>query len=226
MVTSPELFERIYERRFSAAQREAKARIWKVLVADFFQKWIDPDATVLDLGCGHGEFLNAVRSARRIGVDLNPRSPEHLDSGIEFHEGSVWDLGFLTDGSVDLIFTSNLLEHLAGKREVERTLREVHRVLKANGVFVAMGPNLRFLAGPYWDFWDHHVPITDRSLVEILEVLDFEVIDCVPRFLPYTSCSVLPQGPGLVRWYLRMPIAWRLFGKQFLVRAKKRARSS
>ena len=84
-----------------------------------------------------------------------------------------------------------------------------------------LGPNLRFLPGEYWDFWDHLVPITDRSLVEALETIGFETVEAIPRFLPYTTRSSLPKAPWLVRLYLRAPIAWRFLGGQFLVRAKK-----
>jgi hypothetical protein len=40
----------------------------------------------------------------------------------------------------------------------------------------------------------------------------------IERFLPYTAKSRLPQSVGLVKAYLKLPLAWRLLGKQsFLV---------
>ena len=56
-------------------------------------------------------------------------------------------------------------------------------------------PNLRWIPGTYGDFRDHHVPLTERRLVELLETLRFEVRQCIPRFLPYTTGSVLPSTP-------------------------------
>lgn len=44
----------------------------------FFARWIALEATVLDLGCGWGEFINQVRAARRFGMDLNPEAPAKL----------------------------------------------------------------------------------------------------------------------------------------------------
>jgi dolichol-phosphate mannosyltransferase len=120
-----------------------------------------------------------------------------------------------------VVFTSNLLEHLQSKAEVERTIAEAHRVLKPGGHFIAMGPNIRFVHGNYWDFWDHAVPISDRSLIELLAIHHLEIVDTYDRFLPYTSSSPLPQAPILVRMYLRSRMAWPLFGKQFLIRARK-----
>ena len=213
--------QNLYQGRFSEEAKKAKARLWKVLAQNYFQRWIQPSDTILDLGCGFGEFLNHVQCARRIGVDLNPDSQKFLQPGIEFHVGDAIRLDFLPDNTVDLVFISNLMEHLPDKREVERMLGEVWRVLKSGGHLVSMGPNLRFLPGEYWDFWDHHVPITDRSLTEILEVLGFRIVDCIPRFLPYTTCSSLPQNPWLVKWYLKLSWIWPLLGRHFLIRASK-----
>lgn len=222
MTISPEQARHIYRTRFSAADNTAKARVWKVLVARFFQRWVRATDVVLDLGCGYGEFLNHVRCARRIGVDLNPDSAGRLVHA-EFHQHTVCDLPFLADESVDFVFTSNLMEHLPDKPAVEAMLSETWRVLRPGGHCVLMGPNVRVLPGRYWHFWDHLVPISDQSLREALESIGFEVIDCRARFLPYTTQSALPQWPGLVALYLKVPVMWRLLGSQFLVRARKRA---
>lgn len=45
----------------------------------------------------------------------------------------------------------------------------------------------------------------------------------IPRFLPYTTKSRLPQAPWLIRLYLRVPLAWWLLGKQALVVAERHA---
>lgn len=212
--------QKLYRVRFDERDRGAKADVWRVIVERFFQRWVAAGDTVLDLGCGYGEFLNHLRCARRIGVDLNPDSADSLDPDIEFHQSSVLDLGFVQSQSVDTVFTSNLLEHLADKTEVERLLTEARRVLKRGGHLILLGPNIRFLPGQYWDFWDHLVPITDRSLCELLRKLDFSIVKCVPKFLPYTTRSRLPQAGFLVYLYLKLPLAWRFFGRQFLIRAQ------
>ena len=41
------------------------------------------------------------------------------------------------------------------------------------------------------------------------------------RYLPYPSAAILPPSPALTRTYLRMPLAWKLLGKQFLVIGRK-----
>ena len=45
-----------------------------------------------------------------------------------------------------------------------------HPYLKG-GTLLILQPNIRFLADEYWDFVDHQLPLSDRSVVEALELL-------------------------------------------------------
>ena len=84
-----------------------------------------------------------------------------------------------------------------------------------------MGPNIRFVGGEYWDFWDHYLPLTDRSLSEVLQIVGFRIERCLPRFLPYTMSRGSTPPLPLVRLYLKWPWCWPLFGKQFLIIAER-----
>lgn len=221
MDPAPERLQELYNRRFDGADRADLRRIWRILVESFFQAYVPPSAAVLDLGCGFGEFLNPLRCAKRAGVDLHPDAPKHLEPGIEFHAADARSIPMFPDGTFDVVFTSNLMEHLPTKEDVEKMLREARRVLKPGGQMIAVGPNFRFVGGEYWDFWDHLTPITDRSLTEVLGALGFNVVEQRARFLPYTTKSSLPRASWLIRLYLKLPFAWPLFGRQFLVRAAK-----
>lgn len=219
---STENLQSLYRHRFSVSELPAKNAIWKVLCRHFFQAQVDPDRdTVLDLACGYGEFINNIQAKRKIAIDLNPDSPAALSSEVEFHAVRANALEPIASGSVDVVFTSNFFEHLPTKAVFSEVLMEIHRVLKPDGKLIAMGPNIRYLPGEYWDFIDHHLPLSERSLVEALHVCDFEMIRVIDRFLPYTTQSRLPKAPLLVRWYLLLPVVWRFFGKQFLVIARK-----
>jgi len=211
----------LYDVRFSTDERDQKVGVWRVLVDRALQPWIREDSVVLDLGCGFGEFSNNVKAGRRIAVDASEESAEYLEAGIEFRAGDIGDISWVADESVDVVFTSNVLEHLSDREHVVRAVSEARRALKPGGVFIAMGPNIRFLPGLYWDFWDHIVPISDRSICELLEMLHFEVLDVVPRFLPYTTKGRLPTSGGLLALYLSLKPIWPLLGRQFLVRARK-----
>ncbi len=64
--------EAIYRNRFDDRDLANKRILWAVLVNDFFQRYVPTHGTVLDLGAGNCEFVNEVRAADAIAVDLNP----------------------------------------------------------------------------------------------------------------------------------------------------------
>lgn len=176
----------------------------------------------MDLGCGYGEFINNIAAGEKFGMDLNPNASRHLNPDVKLFEQDCSTPWPLADCSLDAVFTSNFFEHLPDKSTLQRTLKEVHRCLKPGGRLMAIGPNIRCLPGAYWDFWDHYLPLTELSLAEGLQSLGFEIALQKARFLPYTMARGM-QIPGfLIGLYLRMPLFWPIFGKQFLVMALKK----
>lgn len=115
----------------------------------------------------------------------------------------------------------NFLEHLPSRQAIADTLLQAKRCLRSGGRFIAMGPNGKYVGGAYWDFWDHHIALTERSMVEILELQGFRVESVIDRFLPYTMVNVRAYPLFLVSLYLMFPLAWKVMGKQFLVVARK-----
>jgi len=210
----------LYRQRFNAVELEERRRLWRVLCRGFFQRHVSPDATLLDLACGYGEFLWGIAAGEKHGLDLNPDSARHVPPGTQFHAGSAERVA-LPDASLDVVFCSNFLEHLPDKAAANRVFAEVLRLLRPGGRFLVLGPNMRAVPAAYWDFWDHHLPLSDKSLAEGLLLAGFELERVIPRFLPYSTKSHLPRADWLVASYLRFPPAWRLLGKQFFVVARK-----
>ncbi len=215
-IKNPAELQRIYERRFTD-MLEYRTAIWRILCADFFQNYVDPAATVLDLGCGYGEFVNHIHAARKYGMDLNPRSPEFLTPDVTFIQQDCSVHWQLPDNSLDVVFTSNFFEHLPDKLALRKTLEEAHRCLKPGGRLMALGPNIKYVQGAYWDFWDHFLCLTEMSLGEAMTNNGYQVIEQTPRFLPYSMVAAPRYPLALLKLYLRFRPAWRIFGKQFLV---------
>jgi len=217
---SQEELARIYDNRFGPAQTFRRL-IWQVLIRHFFQKFIPETGAVLDLGCGYGEFVNSVKARMKYGMDLNPNSRQHLQADVSFIHQDCSLPWPLAPGDLDVVFTSNFFEHLPNKQVLGKTLEEAFRCLKPCGKLIALGPNIRFTGGRYWDFWDHYLPLTEASLSEGLTARGFRIETCYPRFLPYTMVG----GPQYPLWmlviYLRLPLLWRIAGKQFLIIANK-----
>jgi SAM-dependent methyltransferase len=217
---APADLQRIYEARFDS-RRAYRRRVWSILIGDFFQQFIAPGDTVLDLGCGYGEFINTVRCARKLAMDLNPDAPKFLDHNVQFLEQDCSTRWSMPDGSLNAVFTSNFFEHLPDKAALGRTLDEIKRCLAPGGRIIALGPNIKHLPGAYWDFWDHYLPLTETSLQEAMATRGFEIERCLGRFLPYTMASGPHYPPVFIKLYLKVPLAWRWFGKQFLVVGRK-----
>jgi 2-polyprenyl-3-methyl-5-hydroxy-6-metoxy-1,4-benzoquinol methylase len=125
-------------------------------------------------------------------------------------------------GHFDVVFMSNYLEHLESGDAVIAQLGAAARILKQGGRVVILQPNIRLAGAAYWDFIDHKVALTERSLKEAADLAGFETLRLVTRFLPYTTKSRLPQSPMLVRAYLTLPPIWRLLGKQTLLVGARR----
>lgn len=212
----------LYKLRFSTEELPRKNQIWKTLCSNFFQKFINPNSTVVDIACGYGEFLNNIVCEKKIAVDLNPDAKKYLNEGIEFHNCLATNLGDVVKGTADIVFTSNFLEHLPNKATLDEFLDQVLISLKSGGKYLILGPNLRYLPGQYWDFYDHHLGLTDQSLSEALRLKGFDIELCIKRFLPFSTQGALPTHPMLVKLYLLLPIFWPIFGKQFFIIAKKK----
>ena len=210
----------IYEKRFSGHE-DYRNRVWKILINDFFSNRISTTDHILDLGCGYGEFINNTKCDVRHAMDLNPKTKSLLDKEIIFHQQDCSESWKIDQNSLDLVFTSNFFEHLPNKESLNRTMGEIKMALKPGGRLIAMGPNISILKGRYWDFWDHHVALSDQSLCELLQIHDFTVEQSYSKFLPYNMVRVKERPLFLVSLYLRFPILWKLIGKQFLLVAKK-----
>jgi hypothetical protein len=113
----------LYRQRFSDRDLETKRAIWRVLCHDVFQQYVPLTGTVVDLGAGTCEFINAIEADRRIAVDLNPDTKAWADSGVEVLLTSSHDLSALADGCVDTVFTSNFFEHLPTKQALLKCSR-------------------------------------------------------------------------------------------------------
>jgi len=210
---------RIYGTRF-AGKTEYRSQVWRVLV-DYFGRWFPKTGSVLDLGAGYCEFINNASAAVKYAMDLNPDVRQMAAAGVTILEQDCSDVWPLAEGTLDAVFTSNFLEHLPNKSAVNSTLQNAFRCLKSGGRFIAMGPNIKYIPGAYWDFFDHYVELTELSLAEALLNIGFTTEESIPRFLPYTMSQGKQYPIWMLRTYLAMPAAWPLFGKQFLVIAQK-----
>lgn len=102
---------------------------------------------VLELGCGTGHNAVALvrQGARAIAIEPSEQLAAHarrlaeMDQvRIEVRVGDLADLAFLRAESVDIALSSGALGEVD---DLDRVLRQVHRVLKPNAVFVCAIPH-------------------------------------------------------------------------------------
>ena len=209
----------IYARRFKP-DLPIRDAMWKILCRDFFQKYVDSNSRVLEIGAGYCEFINNIHASHKIAVDINPDVKDFANKDVDIVLKTASQISAVPNSSVDVVFASNFFEHLT-RDEITATFHEVYRVLAPAGIFMVLQPNIRFCARDYWMFFDHITPIDDRAFVEALEINGFEILEVIDRFLPYSTKSRLPKALFLVRLYLRFRFAWRIFGQQSFILSRK-----
>jgi SAM-dependent methyltransferase len=183
-----------------------RATVWKA-VALHLSPNVPKNSHVLELGAGYCHWINNVRAARRVAVDMWPDLPAHAAPGVEtlvldIEEG----LGFLASASFDVVLASNLLEHFSpdGAAKVVRT---VARLLRPGGRFILIQPNFRYAWRSYFDDYTHRSIFTDVSLPALLRSEGFNILQVKPRFVPYSlQGTMVPVTAWLVRAYLRSPV--------------------
>jgi SAM-dependent methyltransferase len=213
-------YQRLYEYRFRNVDQRARSAVWREIAAHVYLELGRPEI-VLDPAAGRGEFINAVPARERWAVDRVVYPEGTYDPGVRTVIADALEVD-LPVGHFDGIFVSNFLEHLPNQEAVATFLERMHAVMRPGGRIVIMGPNFRYCAPRYFDMADHTVILTHIAIKEHLYAAGFEPERVQARFLPYSFTGRLPPSPWFIRHYLRLPLAWRVLGKQFLVTGRRR----
>jgi SAM-dependent methyltransferase len=207
--------ERLYAYRFRDMDQEGRRSVWGE-IAPHVHELMGRPRTVLDPAAGRGEFIGAVAAAETWAVDAVSYEEAAHGPDTTVLIAPIMDAE-LPSEHFDGIFVSNFLEHLEDQEAIAAFLEKMHGAMEPGGRIAIMGPNYRYCADEYWDCADHCVALSHVAIEEHLYAAGFEPQLTVPRYLPYSFRGILPPSPALTRAYLRLPLAWRLLGKQFLV---------
>ena len=194
-----------------------RAKVWRHLT-EYLARWVAPDARVLELGAGWCDFANNVDAAEVVALDSDETVRRAVRPGVTAVVGDCTDLAEFEDGRFDVVFASNLVEHL-DRDAAARLVDESHRVLTAGGRLILLQPNFRLAPGRYFDDYTHVSIWTDQSLGDFLRARGWTLEAVHARFLPLTLKS---RGAGLtflVPWYLRSPV--KPLAGQMLVVARR-----
>ncbi|MEO6821796.1 MAG: class I SAM-dependent methyltransferase [Candidatus Nanopelagicales bacterium] len=181
-----------------------RAGVWRHICA-YLSSWIKPTDDVLELGAGWCDFANNVRASRVVAMDLDAIVTRSAAAHVEAVVGDCTDLSVFPDAQFDVVFASNLLEHLE-RAQAKSLLAEACRVLRPAGRLILLQPNFRLNPGGYFDDFTHVAIYTDRSLADFLRSEGWHIDVMQARFLPLTMKSRGSQLTFLVPWYLRSPL--------------------
>lgn len=156
----------------------------RVYKAEFFPHLpTNKSATILEIGCGHGPFLQFVKSQGYnsvSGCDLSPEQVEIANSkGLEAELADAKE--FLTGKSADVVVAIDLLEHCT-KNEAVELLQLVRTSLKPGGVALFRVPNAGSdFAGQYiYGDFTHELFLTDNSAIQLFQAVGFGKVDVLP----------------------------------------------
>jgi SAM-dependent methyltransferase len=180
--------------------------LWGVLT-EYLARYVPPGSHVLELGAGYCYWINGVRAARKVAVDLWEDLPGHTAADVEPVVLDVASgLRGLGERQFDVVLASNLLEHFEPDVS-SQVVADVASLLRPRGRFIVLQPNFRYAFRHYFDDYTHRAIFTDVSLANLLRSHGFGIEALHPKFMPYSlRGSRLPVKPWLIRMYLRSPI--------------------
>jgi SAM-dependent methyltransferase len=180
-----------------------------------FETYIPASSAILDLGVGGGRttpYLSK-RAAVYVGVDYAPAMVNACQAkfpGLEFRVADAANLSIFPDASFDVVvFAFNGIDYVLPQQSRQSCLAHVHRVLKANGVFIFSSHNARaVLFPPRWNRM--RVRQTARRFSansKILYRLWFVLLTAARSVLAFKRAA----GATLLRVLKRIPSAafWR-----------------
>jgi len=195
--------------------------------ADFFteQARIKESDHVLEIGCGTGLFTRKVYSRTKANITAIDISEELLEEARKllpeatFKIDDAMNLSF-SDNSFDVVFGSSVLHHL----EMEKSLREILRVLKPGGRMVFAEPNMinpQILVQknvPFIKKWLGDSP--DESAIirwkfsSLMSKIGFKKVYIFPYdFLhPFTPKAFIPLVNGVGKIIEKLPVLREIAG--------------
>jgi 2-polyprenyl-3-methyl-5-hydroxy-6-metoxy-1,4-benzoquinol methylase len=165
---------------------------------------VQPTDPILDLGCGHGQFMQFLGQQGFLnvaGIDVSPEQIEiAVRHGLNAELADAFEFLAAKAGSYRAIVALDFVEHFH-KDELLRLLPLIHRALQADGILVLQTPNGQGLFSQQVIHADltHLTIFSPDSLRQLLALTGFDEI-CF-----YETGPVAKNFKGVVRLVL-----WRV----------------
>ena len=213
-------FERLYSYRFQHVDQDARQAVWDK-VAPHVHSLMGNPQKVLDPAAGRGEFIGAVPAKETWASTRSATTRRLHKPDTKVITGSIMDAELPAD-HFDGVFVSNFLEHLHDQEAIAAFLEKMRDAMEPGGRIADHGPQLpllrRRVLGLRGSLRRAHPRRRSRSTSTPPASSPSAIDPSLPALL---LPRLLPPSPQLIGLYLRMPAAWRLLGKQFLVIGRK-----
>lgn len=190
-----------------------RVKVWRA-ITEYLQPYVGLNKTVFDLGAGYGDFINLIKAKKKYALDISADVKDYINEDVVFINKPATSLGDIPARSIDVVFASNLMEHL-DRSELDQTMNGVRRCMKKGGTLILIQPNYQYAYKNYFDDYTHKAVFSHLSLADAMYEYGFEPIKVVPKFLPLTLKSRLPKSYILTKLYLASPV--HPLGKQMLL---------
>jgi SAM-dependent methyltransferase len=198
----------------------------------------DLQASIVDLGCGHGAIVHFARQAGYVNVRGVDDSPEQVAAarrlGIEeVTEGDlVRTLSSMPDASQDCIVTFDVIEHFT-RDELIELVDEVRRVLQPGGRWIIHTPNGEspFCGRMRYGDLTHELIFTHTSIEQLLYSSGFSGVQCYEDEPVLHGLKSIVRGVfwkvirNALRFYIAVEMGYSgkdgIFSQNFLVVAIK-----
>lgn len=168
---------------------------------------------LLDIGCGVGDFLVAVkqRGFDVVGVEPSPDACAIAATRLGFAPLDPSALSTLPDASFDVITMWHVLEHVD---DLKTEIAELSRLLKPDGSLIIALPNFKSFDAIYyqeaWAAWDvprhlnHFSPASIRTIFgeTDLKLLDIQKLIWDAYYISYLSEKYLGHRLPLIRGFV------------------------
>jgi cyclopropane fatty-acyl-phospholipid synthase-like methyltransferase len=195
--------------------------LWSVL-AEYLQRYIAKDSSVLDFGAGYCGFINSIKASDKHAYDIwdgiNTYSNDEVNCIIG-DEKSFSTLQTLDNEQFDIVFASNIFEHFTVD-ELNSLLDILSSKMKVGGKLIVIQPNYFYAYRKYFDDYTHKSVWTHNSFSDFVRTKGFNILQAQAKFMPLTVKSRFPVHRLLIKLYLLSPIK-PLAGQMLFVCEKK-----
>jgi hypothetical protein len=200
------------------AAEAKREKTWRYLTKYYFNKKIKSTDLIVEIGAGWCDFINNITCERRYASDIWDGVLTNADSNVKAYVSDASDFAFLKEEKADVIFASNIFEHLS-RDKLDEVIDSILINLNNSGKLIVLQPNFRLNPGRYFDDYTHVSIWTDVSMCAYLEAKGMKIQTCKPKFLPLTVKSKFPVFGFLIKLYLIFPIKFQA-GQMLIIATK------